>query len=85
LKDVAGIELPPPARKTIELEGWLAKDGVRRAAADRQNALTELVHAIREHRRLVDSTPLTLQGAAYDQAAQELNKGNRTGGSSLFQ
>jgi len=26
--DIAGIELPPPARKTIDLEGRLVKDGV---------------------------------------------------------
>jgi hypothetical protein len=60
LKDVAGIELPPPARKTIDLEGRIVKDGVRGAVLDRQNALTDLVHAIREYRRLADSTPLTL-------------------------
>jgi hypothetical protein len=29
LKDIAGMELPPPARKTIDLEGSLVKDGVR--------------------------------------------------------
>jgi hypothetical protein len=31
LKDIIGIELPPPARKTIDLEGRLVKDGVRTA------------------------------------------------------
>src|SRR6478736_4062141 len=65
LKDVAGIELPAPARKTIDLEGRLVKDGVRKAVADRQNALTDLIHAVREYRRLADGTPLTLQGADY--------------------
>src|SRR5271166_1583670 len=74
LKHVAGIELPPPARKTIDLEGRVVKDGVRKAVSDRQNALTDLVHAIREYRRLADSTPLTLQGAVYAKAVQELNK-----------
>jgi hypothetical protein len=29
LKDIAGMELPPPARKTTDLEGRLVKDGVR--------------------------------------------------------
>jgi hypothetical protein len=74
LKDVAGMELPPPARKTIDLEGRLVKDGVRKAVSDRQNALADLVHAIREYRNLADSTPLTLQGADYANAVQELNK-----------
>jgi hypothetical protein len=31
LKDTAGVDLPPPARKTIELEGGLVKDAVRKA------------------------------------------------------
>jgi hypothetical protein len=41
-----GVELPPPARKAIDLEGRVVKDGVRKALRDRQLALTELVHAI---------------------------------------
>jgi hypothetical protein len=71
IKDVAGIDLPPPARKTIDLEGRLVKDGVRKSLKDRQNALTELVHAIREYRKLADK-PLTLQGSEYAHAVQEL-------------
>jgi hypothetical protein len=71
LKDVAGIELPPPARKTIDLEGRIVKDGVRKTVADRQKALADLVHAIQEYRRLANSTPLTLQGADYAQAVRE--------------
>jgi hypothetical protein len=47
LKDTAGLEIPPPARKTIDLEGRLVKDAIRKALKDRQNALTDLVHAIR--------------------------------------
>ena len=39
IKDTCGIELPPPARKTIDLEGRLVKDGVRKALRDRQDAL----------------------------------------------
>jgi hypothetical protein len=35
LKDSAGPELPPPARKTIDLEGRIVKDGVRKAINDR--------------------------------------------------
>ena len=54
LKDSAGMDLEPPARKTIDLEGRIVKDGVRKAVRDRQLALTELVHAIREYRKLAD-------------------------------
>jgi hypothetical protein len=71
---VVGVELPAPARKTIDLEGRVVKDGVRKALRDRQLALTELVHAIRHFRQIADSKPLTLQGSEYPQAVQELNK-----------
>jgi hypothetical protein len=30
LTDVCGIKLPPPARKTIDLEGTIVKDGFER-------------------------------------------------------
>ncbi len=73
LKDTAGIEIPPPARKTIDLEGRLVKDIVRKALKDRQNALTDLVHAIREYRKLANQ-PSTLQGSEYAHALLELNK-----------
>jgi hypothetical protein len=43
LKDIAGMELPPPAKKTIDLEGRLVKDGVKSALRVRQTALSELV------------------------------------------
>jgi hypothetical protein len=48
IKDTCGIKLPPPARKTIDLEGRIVKDGVRKALRDRHLALAELVHAIRD-------------------------------------
>jgi hypothetical protein len=64
LKDTAGIEIPPPARKTIDLEGRLVKDTGRQAIRDRQNALTDLTHAIREHRKFADK-PLALQGTQF--------------------
>ncbi len=32
IKDATGIDLPPPERKTIDLEGRVVKDGVRRTA-----------------------------------------------------
>jgi hypothetical protein len=35
------------------------KDGVRTVIMDRKNALTELVHEIKEHRRLAEQKPLT--------------------------
>lgn len=74
VKDACGIELPPPAKKTINLEGRLVKYGVRKAIRDRQNALTDLVHAIWEYRKLADKRPLTLQGSDNVQSVQELNK-----------
>jgi hypothetical protein len=74
LKDTTGTDLPPPTRKTIDLEGRLVKDGVRKALKDRQAVLADLVHAIREYRRLTDQKPLTLQGSDYAHAVQELNK-----------
>jgi hypothetical protein len=74
LKHTTGIELPPPARKTIDLEGRIIKDGVRKAVRDRQLALTELVHAIRQYRMIAESKPLTPQGSDYAHAVQELNK-----------
>src|SRR6202011_1291769 len=68
LKDAARLELPPPARKTIDLEGRIVKDGVKKALRDRQLALAELVHAIRQFRKIADSKPVTLQGSEYPQA-----------------
>ena len=68
------MDLPPPARKTIDLEGRLVKDGVRTALPNRQEALSELVEAIRKYRKLADKIPLTLQGADFAQAVEELNK-----------
>ena len=73
LKDAAGVELPPPARKTIDLEGRIVKDGVRKTVKDRQLALDELVKAIREFRKFTDQ-PLTLRGSEYAHAVHELNK-----------
>ena len=73
LKDTAGIELPPPKRKTIDLEGRIVKDGVRSTVKDRQLALDDLVKAIREFRKFTDQ-PLTLRGSDYGHAVQELNK-----------
>jgi hypothetical protein len=55
LKDAPGFELPPPARKTIDIEGRIVKDGVRKAIKDRQIALDGLVKAIQEFRKFTDS------------------------------
>jgi hypothetical protein len=52
----------------------LVKDGVRKAIRDRQVALADLVHAIREYQRIAESKPLTLQGEDYAHAVLELNK-----------
>ena len=73
LKDTAGVELPPPARKTIDLEGRIVKDGVRKTLKEWRLALEELVNAIREFRKFTDQ-PLTLRGGDYAHAVQELNK-----------
>ena len=73
LKDTAGVELPAPARKTIDLEGRIMKDGVRKTVIDRQIALDGLLKAIREFRQFTDQ-PLTLRGGDYAHAVQELNK-----------
>jgi len=78
LQDSAGMNLPPPAKKTIDLEGRLVKDGVRKAIRDRQNALHELVNAINQYRKLSDRKPLTFQGSEYSQALLELNKAMTT-------
>jgi hypothetical protein len=74
IKDTTGTDLPAPERKTIDLEGRIVKDGVRKALRDRQVALTDLVHAVQEYRRLAEGKPLTLQGAEYAAAVEELNK-----------
>jgi exonuclease V gamma subunit len=73
LKDTAGIEAQQPARKTIDLEGRLVKDAVRKTLRDRQNALTQLLQSIREYRKFADQ-PLTLRGSEYAHAVRELNQ-----------
>jgi hypothetical protein len=45
LKDICEIELPTPAKKTIDLEGHVVKEGVKKALRDRRDALCELVEA----------------------------------------
>jgi hypothetical protein len=72
LKDAAGVELPPPAKKTIDLEGRLVKDGVRKALTQQQSALADLVRAVRQYRSFAERQPLTLQGADYAHAFDEL-------------
>jgi hypothetical protein len=52
LKDTTGMDLPPPARKTIDLEGRLVKDGVGKPLKERQKVLRDLVQAIREYLKL---------------------------------
>ena len=73
LKEATGIDLPASARKTIDLEGRVVKEGVRKIVNDRQAALQILVHAINEFRKFTDQ-PLTLRGSDYAHAVQELNK-----------
>jgi len=73
LNDVTGIELPVPARKTIDLEGRIVKDGIRKIVTDRQLALAELVKAISELRKFSDQ-PLPLRAGDYAGAVQALKK-----------
>jgi hypothetical protein len=73
LQDCAGMKLPAPAKKTIDLEGGLIKDGVRKAIRNRQDALHELVSSINQYRKLSETKPLTLQGSDFAHALLELN------------
>jgi hypothetical protein len=74
LQDSAGMKLPAPAKKTIDLEGRLIKDGVRKAIRNRQDSLHELVNAINQYRTLSEREPLALQNSDYAHALLELNK-----------
>jgi hypothetical protein len=65
LKDTAGMEQPSPARKTIDLEGRLVKDGVRKTLEDRQTVLGDLVRRYTWYRKLAEKQPLTLLGSEY--------------------
>jgi hypothetical protein len=61
LKDAAGVELPPATRKTIDLEGRVENDGVRKAIKHIQIVLADLVHAILAYRKNWGSKALYLQ------------------------
>ena len=73
LKDTADVTVPSPVKKTIDSEGRVVKEAVRRALQERQTVLAVLTHAIREYRKLSDQ-PFTLRGSEYALAVQELNK-----------
>ena len=73
LKDTAGVELPPAAKKTTDLEGRVVKDAVREALKDRQKPLADLIHAVGHYRNLADRL-FTYRGSDYAHAVQELNK-----------
>jgi hypothetical protein len=60
LKDVGWDGVAAAGQATIDLEGRLIKDGVRKALCERQNSLGELIDAFRQYRKLADKTPLTL-------------------------
>jgi exonuclease V gamma subunit len=59
--------------KRLILKGEVVKEAVRNALQDRHEALTDLINAIREYRKLADQ-PLKLRGSEYAHAVQELNK-----------
>ena len=65
-----GVEVLPPSRKTLDLEGRIVKDRVRKTVTERQAALNDLVQAIREFRKFTDQ-PLTLRGGQYARAGAE--------------
>src|ERR1700760_4262949 len=67
LRDVAALELPVPERKTIDLEGRIIKEGIRKTLRERQSTLGELVRAVNEYRKLADQ-PLTLRDSIYAEA-----------------
>jgi hypothetical protein len=71
--DVTGIQVAVPERKTIDLEGRIIKEAVRKALRDRQTALTELVQAIQEYRKLADQ-PLALRDSFYTDAVRKLER-----------
>ena len=50
----SGMELPSRARKTIDLEERIAKDGIQKAIRDRQIVLADLVHAVHELNKVID-------------------------------
>jgi len=72
LKDTAAIELPFPAKKTIDLEGRLIKDAVRRTIKEHRKTLTELVHAVREFRQVLEP-PEAAQSSQYGKVLEVLN------------
>jgi hypothetical protein len=73
LKDITGGRATWTSKRTIDTEGRVIKDAIRKTLQERQKALTDLVDAIREVRKLSDQ-PLTLRGPEYAHAIQELNK-----------
>ena len=48
---------------------------MKKALRDRQDALVNLVDAVRAYRKLADSKPLTLQGSDYAKAVEEAERG----------
>jgi hypothetical protein len=50
-----------------------SENGIKKALRERQDALGELVDAVRLYRKLADSKPLTLQGSDYVEAVERLN------------
>ena len=73
LKDITGIEIPTPERKTIDFEGRIIKEAIRKALRERQGALAELMQAIKQYRKLADQ-PLTLRDSVYGEVVQKLKE-----------
>jgi hypothetical protein len=73
LKDITGIEVPASEKRTIDLEGRIIKEAIRKALRERQGVIAELVQAIREYRKLADQ-PLTLRDSVYGEVVQKLKE-----------
>jgi hypothetical protein len=71
LKDITGVEVPAPEKKTIDFEGRILKEAIRKALRERQGAIAELVQAIKEYRKLADQ-PLTLRDSVFGEVVQKL-------------
>jgi hypothetical protein len=72
LKDVAGVELPPPAIKNISIEGRIVRDGVRKTLAQRKSVIEELVKAIKQYRQSQDHQSIHALNKALERAEEQL-------------
>ncbi len=72
LKDIVGVDLPPPAVKNIALEGRIVRDGVRKALAKRQSVIEDLVKAVGQYRKSQDHASIHDLNKALERAEELL-------------